>query len=897
MLLAIPALAAVALFVALLALLQHASPAHARVRDGDQTVELTDTGINPATVTVSVGTRVVWENTSDVLTHMLVFTGGMSSPELAPNQQYSRTFDTAGTFTYSDTRFPSIIGAVIVSTGTVPESGGGAQLRIATSSDQPAAAGATVDYHVTYENTSDGTDAQNVMVTVTLPASSALVSSTPTPLSQVAGTLVYSIGTLAAQAEGHIDLQVKLPSPLPVGTDVTVSAVISASNATAQNGDHSEDHNTVSAPQLSLGVRPVEDSRFLPGGLVTYSLQYANHADNVAADNVTVTLSLPQVASFVSATRIDNTNGTTMTQLSAGNMVSFFLGTLKPSSEGRILAQLRLSSAITSGQKISITGQINATGLTGATGGGNGDGDSVITSTENVPAQATNLYVHLASSGDTDIGGTRTYRIAFGNAGLMAANNVKLTVHFVDALTNFDFGSITPTTFVSNTAVWTIPTLPMQTAAQPYVVTAKISGAGALTATASISGVSGNGEVDEKETGDTEGVVLLKLTHPTISAPNRVIVGQQQVFKGTGLANAEVSLYLSGTQSLPGRLLGTALVGLDRVWVITPSQSVAVTGWHWVTATQVLTTVVSGAAGATFDVSNTLGIDPASVTRDGVPLGGLNPKVSWRAGWTYKLGMKIVACSTPMTPTLQALWFNTHGLMTGYKNFAGTQSGSNVTFSFTPTLGTPFELYVDYYCPVVAQAAQAAQALTVMPALAQATSVVHHHDCFDAPSCVDSPIDPPEHCDDCTPDHEDRPIGVHPIDPDGYVYDAAAVRAGASITQSIIANAWITLTRQASPGIFTPWNAQSFNQANPQFSDDVYPDKVLVPGYYSFFVPPGAYKVTVTAPGFLPYESDTLVVQGAGVTLNVPLERTGGPLTTVTATPAKVKVYLPLIRR
>ena len=410
---------ALLVFIALLAL---GRSAHANLLKDDVSVDLDDDGFHEAVITISVGTKVVWENTSDTLTHTLVFTDGVMSEVIRPNHKYDRTFNDAGTRTYTDVSLPGKIGTIHIITGT--SSGGGgegekgdAELHIATTHEQPIAAGATIDYRVRYENNSDAVDAQNVLITVTLPTSAALVSSSPVPFSQVSNTLVYSIGTLPAHTERRIDLKIKLPSPLPEGSEVTVKAVIAASNIGANSGGSSEDHNTVRAPKLSLGLRPVENSRWVAGGLVTYSLQYANHSDDVAADSVTVTLQLPSLVSFVSATRKDETNGMTLTQLSAGNVISFFLGTLKPDSEGRILAQLRLSDAITSGQGISISAQIASAGFT-ASGGGHSDGDDVISSTEHVVANASDLYVRLASSGDTEVGSTRTYRVAFGNGGL-----------------------------------------------------------------------------------------------------------------------------------------------------------------------------------------------------------------------------------------------------------------------------------------------------------------------------------------------------------------------------------------------------------------------------------------------------------------------------------------------
>ena len=41
--------------------------------------------------------------------------------------------------------------------------------------------------------------------------------------------------------------------------------------------------------------------------------------------------------------------------------------------------------------------------------------------------------------------------------------------------------------------------------------------------------------------------------------------------QGIGRASAEVSLYLSGTVAIPGQLLGSAIVGMDNIWVITPT--------------------------------------------------------------------------------------------------------------------------------------------------------------------------------------------------------------------------------------------------------------------------------------------------------------------------------------
>ena len=99
-----------------------------------------------------------------------------------------------------------------------------------------------------------------------------------------------------------------------------------------------------------------------------------------------------------------------------------------------------------------------------------------------------------------------------------------------------------------------------------------------------------------------------------------------------------------------------------------------------------------------------------------------------------------------------------------------------------------------------------------------------------------------------------------------------------------------------APGAFAPWNALEYAQVNPQYTDSVYPDKVLTPGYFSFRVPPGAYRLNVAAPGFLPYDSPVLQVIETPITHNVPLERSGGVQRNVATVPP-IRIFLPYVRR
>jgi hypothetical protein len=122
------------------------------------------------------------------------------------------------------------------------------------------------------------------------------------------------------------------------------------------------------------------------------------------------------------------------------------------------------------------------------------------------------------------------------------------------------------------------------------------------------------------------------------------------------------------------------------------------------------------------------------------------------------------------------------------------------------------------------------------------------------------------------------------------------VRAGATITQSIITQAWVTATQKIAAGEYTPWNALEYNQVNPQYTGplSIWPDKVPRFGYFSFLVPAGSYRLLATAPGYVPFQSQVLYVTNSPVTLNIPMKRPGD---LAVCAPSLRKVYLPMVMR
>lgn len=103
------------------------------------------------------------------------------------------------------------------------------------------------------------------------------------------------------------------------------------------------------------------------------------------------------------------------------------------------------------------------------------------------------------------------------------------------------------------------------------------------------------------------------------------------------------------------------------------------------------------------------------------------------------------------------------------------------------------------------------------------------------------------------------------IDPDGVVYNAAQ-GLGSPVTGATVSCQAFDEDYQA----WMRWPAEFYeSQVNPQVTG---PD-----GYYSFFVPPGLYRVQASAPGYEPHTSPDLRVVSEIVHYNIPL-RSGARL-------------------
>ena len=103
-------------------------------------------------------------------------------------------------------------------------------------------------------------------------------------------------------------------------------------------------------------------------------------------------------------------------------------------------------------------------------------------------------------------------------------------------------------------------------------------------------------------------------------------------------------------------------------------------------------------------------------------------------------------------------------------------------------------------------------------------------------------------------DYKDKSLGKKElrltavVDPEGYVYEVNGNK------ETRIPDAVVTLMVQdPQSGTFAVWPAKDYQQINPQRTDKS--------GTYSFLVPEGDYKLTVSAPGYYEYSGETFTVQ------------------------------------
>jgi hypothetical protein len=628
----------------------------------------------------------------------------------------------------------------------------------------------------------------------------------------------------------------------------------------------------------------------------------------VDATSVVVTDQLPSGVTFLSALNDDWTTVTPVVPSIVGKELRFNFGTLPPGAGGQLLIKVQLSPTLYAKTILRNTVGVMTTAKETTYE------DNWAFDEQSVVPVLPDLWVGLQSSTDGQIDGYQSYWLNLGNTGPQDASHVTVTLSIPSSLADLDFGT-KPDVLITRKndylATWFAGTLAADSGGNGLSVNGRISAAGEITATARI--ISSSPEADPTDNVAQVSDFNAEILMPTIDVPNTAIVGPKPVFYGLGQPGATVKLFLSGTLTVPGRVLGQASVDDYSRWVITPTSAIDSPGWYWFTATQQLNGRISPVTGVGNYIAdpNSLIMDTNSMVRylgtrpfnePGEPVDGINQPLGWRRGVTYTLGVDLTRCAPyePISPTLQVLLYNDEGVMVSHHDLPATYKTVKgyVEFEFgTPEDSSPFELFLNYYCPVPAAGAGGVANSSLRPS-GWWQDLKDWFGCWESLGCdkPDPPPPPKPGCPGCTPIERPRPR-PKPTDPDGFVYDCSMVRAGATITQSIITGAWVTATQRIAAGDYVPWNALDFDQVNPQYTGpvSVWPDKVPRLGYFSFLVPPGSYRLRATARGYVPFQSQVLYVTNSPVTLNVPMLRPGD--VGICTAPPLHKIYLPIARR
>ena len=183
-----------------------------------------------------------------------------------------------------------------------------------TKTDSPDPVGVGEDLTYTLTLTNDGpSDAQNGVVTDTLPGGVTFVSATPSvgSCSRSGVTLTCTLGTVAAGATPSISVLVR-PDAGSEGT-ITNSATVSSSTSDPDSGDRSPSADTTVEPRADVSISKTDGpDPVVAGNQITYTLAVTNAGPSTAT-GVTVTDAIPAGTSFVSATGGGTESGGTVT--------------------------------------------------------------------------------------------------------------------------------------------------------------------------------------------------------------------------------------------------------------------------------------------------------------------------------------------------------------------------------------------------------------------------------------------------------------------------------------------------------------------------------------------------------------------------------------------------------
>jgi hypothetical protein len=628
-----------------------------------------------------------------------------------------------------------------------PTEQAGADLTVWSTHDRAVGEG-TVTYHVHYANLDTERPADGVVLQIVIPEG-ARISRVSREYEVTFDGVLVPLGAVQPAGSGGVEIAVLWPETLPPGTQTILNAQINQdgvdpdlTNNVAQDGELSP------APDLALRTSLAGDSApFVPSGTVKLRLAYVNLA-GVRAQTATITATLPSGLSFVGAN--GNLSGDALVSGKDGGVQVVL--PLQPvgdrGGKGNVYLQAQVEAAAQPGDSFTWSAEIGTPGETGLEY--NSDENTQV-----VQDSGPDVWVTLESTGETAVGGTHIYRVAFGNLGTLRAEGVTLTLTLPAALTDVRYGR-EPARLENGVASWKFERLGVAQKGRPFEVSGVVGAEGPAVARANITaaGTDANADNDTAETTDE----MLALAMPTILGPNAAVIDEQPAFYGVGTRGATVSLYLAATETEPAVPLGTAVVDGSGVWTLAPAEAIPEPGWHWFTATQTLGERVSPVTGVVNYTADDLGTDTDSLSVNGKRVGGIDQKLAFPEGEVFRLGARLTGCAAPLTPTLLVDYYDLTDVLVNRDQIAPAATGADgaVAFDFrVPRTAqqVQFTLAVSYYCDESGQTKR--QVAQLRPAIYHAGPLdwlERKIDCWFG-NCKNPPPPPPpkKPCQGCTP--------------------------------------------------------------------------------------------------------------------------------------------------
>lgn len=334
-----------------------------------------------------------------------------------------------------------------------------------------AGAGQTVTYTVGVENLTRETQAHNVVLTATLPSGLTFLSANPAP-TRMAGVNqpVWELGALDAEGVPRLfDVVAQIGAGVAPGTVLTVTAEASTSDADANPSDNQTEAFglLVQPPGADLAIRSdIAAAAMTVGEPVTFTVDVAN-AGNAPAADATLTLTLPDSVTLVSATPAPAT--------SSASRATWNLGSLAPDTSRRItvtvsldpvlLARVPLDSDWEAGGVLSYT--LRAESVTPDIDLSNNVEEVV----KRVEFAGPDLSVSMNVEGadgpaSLSVGQDLTYTLLYGNSGNQVAPTTTLTLSFWSGLELVSAEpapsrTTTSPTFAGGVLVWDLGDLPV----------------------------------------------------------------------------------------------------------------------------------------------------------------------------------------------------------------------------------------------------------------------------------------------------------------------------------------------------------------------------------------------------------------------------------------------------